>query len=189
MFKIFFPFFHAAQYLTLNFGLQETFFLLVMKSFPRKCTHTSTHTQSECRLQNMAYEYERASFNNNGKTRVLPAVNGTKWRKAEQHRILSSLPQNKHSMIALAMDDRDISLLSCVSLVFTNINTFLESFSKINLHRFLMASVRWLTCKWHVCFMTTIWIWAPYTVRYAQYGTCGTQCWKHQLTGNIMLTV
>lgn len=76
-------------------------------TFWRAYTQThSPHTRTECRLQNTEYEYERASFNNNGKTRVLPVVNGTKWRKTEQHRISSSLLQNKHRMITLAMERR-----------------------------------------------------------------------------------
>jgi len=67
------------------------------------------------------YEYEKAPFNN-GKTRVLPAVNGTKWRKAEQHWILSSLPQNKHPTITLAMDHREVSSLPC-ALYFGNFHS------------------------------------------------------------------
>lgn len=76
-------------------------------------THTQTHTW------NTEYEYERISFNN-GKTRVLPVVNGTKWRKAEQHGILSLFPQNKHPIITLAVDHRAVSLLSQVSCLVSN---------------------------------------------------------------------
>lgn len=68
---------------------------------------------------NTEYEYERISFNN-GKTRVLPVVNGTKWRKAEQHGILSLFPQNKHPIITLAVDHRAVSLLSQVSCLVSN---------------------------------------------------------------------
>ena len=63
----------------------------------RTHTHTQAHTNTQCRLQNMEYEYERASFNYNGKTRVLPAVNGTKWRKAEQHQIFELSPSKQTS--------------------------------------------------------------------------------------------
>lgn len=80
-----------------------------MESFLKTHTHTPKHssarararahtdTNTHCRLQNMEYEYERASFNYNGKTRVLPAVNGTKWRKAEQHQIFELSPSKQTS--------------------------------------------------------------------------------------------
>lgn len=97
-----------------------------MESFLKTHTHTPKHSSARARAHtdtNFVFaDFRTWNMNMKGllsttteKQECCQRLMGPNEGKLSNIRFLSSLPQNKHPMITLAMDHRAVSLLSCVS--------------------------------------------------------------------------
>lgn len=95
-----------------------------MESFLKTHTHTPKHSSAHAHTQTQTRIADFRTWNMNmkgllstttEKQECCQRLMGPNEGKLSNIRFLSSLPQNKHPMITLAMDHRAVSLLSCVS--------------------------------------------------------------------------